>query len=211
MAPQHIVGIDWSGDPGDPRRAGATRWIVFAAAQSRLSDLELLEHRLRALRGTFRLPEHFAFKYHRTRPSIRTSFFTALEDADIAIYVLVVDKLNWGSTWVSRTNGNERIASAISTLMCLCPSEVVSGQRVTIDLPASEGRFVRQIRNRVRDDFLMLNRAPIDSWKPVPDHRPDGLLIQIADMTAGYIHDACLGQQVEISLGLRRKIQQFAE
>jgi len=200
------TGIDWSGDVGDPSRSGSTRWAIFAAVHCEDKNVENLESRLASLRMSRRLHPHYTFKYNHSRPVIRSAFFEALAEADLIVSVLAIDKLGWATGWENATPGNTRIAVSISTLLLRSQPELISAQRIAVDLPSEEGKLLRGIRDQVRIDFRHAGRVPPRSIKPVPDHATGAVLIQIADMTAGCLHDELLGMPTAWSSGFRRKV-----
>ncbi len=65
------------------------------------------------------------------------------------------------------------------------PDAFVDKQILLIDIQKSENAIVNQIRARIRHELLQRERGSFAKVKAVPDHRSDGLLVQMAYIAAG--------------------------
>jgi len=149
------------------------------------------------------LPVSYPFKYSGSRPLIRDAFFSALGDAPITITALVINKSAWNKEQIRATPGTVRIAQAVAGLLLAAPQEIIANQRIMIDLPSNEEKIVRLVRDEIRNRLRSEGRDSIRALKPVPDHRLQGGLIQIADMAAGLIQDECEERQIPKAIRFR--------
>jgi hypothetical protein len=182
---------------------------VVAAAHVDRELLSELDAELNQARRSHRLPSTYAFKYSGSRPVIRESFYSAVSRTSFDVTVLATDKTNWDPSEYSSTTGRLRIARAVSSVLCIAPEHYISGQRVLIDLPASEGRFVQEVRQEIRAALRRHGRESIRALKPVPDHRSEGAIIQLADFAAGLILDEVTGRRVTVPVEFRTRIRRI--
>ena len=157
------------------------------------------------------LPETYAFKYSGSRPLIRDAFLSTLGNAPITITALVINKSAWDKEQIKATPGTLRIARAVAGLLVVAPQEIIANQRIMIDLPSNEEKIIRLVREEIRNRLRGEGRDPIRALKPVPDHRLQGGLIQIADMAAGLIHDECEERQISKAIDFRSCIAVYRD
>lgn len=185
---RNSTSIDWSGDPGDPNKKGASRWLVIAAVHINLDLLEHVGAVLDALRRERKLREGYFFKFKNSTDHIKEAFFASLEHAPITATVLTVDKFALPEEWFSKTRGNDRIIRLISHLICQLPDELIAGHLITVDLSPSEAAILLKLRQSIRDTLTAASRSTPRKIRALQDDRGNGFPIQIADMIAGLLH-----------------------
>lgn len=78
---------------------------------------------------------------------------------------------------------------SIVELVSKCPDEFVAGQGLLVDVPAKETVVISAIRDSLRRALASSGRRSFGKVKPCPDHRADGIVVQVADMLAGALQD----------------------
>ena len=114
-----------------------------------------------------------------------------LTSAPIRTTVGVVDKRSWDGSYLALTSGPERILDAIGSLIRLLPDEVVCGQRLLVDMNRGDRGFVQDLKRTVRTANRVAGRPNFGEVAPRPDHGSDALLVQMADIYAGYVRAEC--------------------
>ena len=182
-------GIDWSGDVGDPAKSSLSPLFVTVIAHIDGQDLPLLAQTLDGVRAARGLPPRFAFRYSSSSERVRAAFFAAICHVPITARASIIDKRTWGPA-TFRSRGWDRINQCIADVVCGCPPELIAGQVVLIDQPKHETAAVRGTAATLKRALQGVGIAPFPQIKPCPDHRAQGLVIQVADMVAGALHDA---------------------
>jgi len=182
-------GIDWSGDAGDPRKSGLSPLLVTAIAHIDGNQLPLLHEVLDRVRADRGLSAGFAFRYSASSDRVRAAFFSEFRNVPMSARAMIVDKRRWGPERY-RSRGYERIDECIVSLVCACPPEMIAGQVLLIDQPRKETAAVTRTATAVKRGLRGIGVHPYPQIKPVPDHRAQGSIVQVADMIAGALHDA---------------------
>ncbi len=183
------VGLDWSGDPGDPGKAGSQRLLVYASIEVEQATLPDLSAALGKVRQSLSLPATYCFRYATSRQRIREAFLDEIMTIDWAGAVSIIDKSEWSERYLRSTTGPDRLIDGCAAHF-VTPAVRISNDRfLVVDASRSEGVFVRQIRSRLSSVARTNNTDPFGKVKPIPDHRPDGEIVQLADMVAGIFAD----------------------
>jgi len=128
---RYVTGLDWSGDPGDPKKsAKANHAFVVAICTVALMDHEVLDECLASLRQRLGVSPTHVFRHSDASTRSRKEFFRALSSAPVTMKCLLVDKNDWDSEYLDRTSGPERIRHAIMKLVSLLPDEWIAGQKL---------------------------------------------------------------------------------
>jgi hypothetical protein len=183
---QFVSGLDWSGDPGDPRRqTGADPGFTIAIASARREDIAIIEERLNACRNGLGHGPRYVFHYKASDSRSRERFFMALKGLPVSIVVHHVDRRNWSPSYLSSTTGPERIREAISNAVVAMNTQHITHGILMVDQRRDEKNFIGHLRRGLR---VTVRHMEIDGFAkivPRPDDRDDTQLIQIADMFAG--------------------------
>lgn len=186
----HFTGIDWSGDPGNPSKPGASRNLVLTAAHVAKSDLQKLVTILADLRMSRSLPDNYVFKFSGMEDKIRKAFFSAMTRAPIKVTASFVAKSGWGEIDLQRTP-DDRLNDEIASLVQGCPVEYIAGQRIMIDIHPKEKKTTLERAKAAIKSRLRSHGVPhCPDIRACPDSRSDGQIVQIADMFAGAIQDS---------------------
>jgi hypothetical protein len=197
------AGLDWSGDPGDPTKAGSSKDLVFAIVHVREDDLDQVEHALASVRSDRGLPPNYAVKFKHAREAIRDRFFRAMVECPIQVNVLLVEKRLWPSSLYRTTRGADRINRCIAELIVKCADDLVGGQILLIDGKKDETPTLAMARQALRQAMTAQQRRSFSKIRMVSDER-EGIL-QIADMFAGLIRSE--GIESHRISGQRHKIK----
>lgn len=188
MPQRFLTGLDWSGDPGDPRKTNRlnTR-IVVATCTVDLGQHELLDAELHAVRRHFGFEARHVFRHADSRPSDREVFFRAISEMPIGVACICIDKRAWSSDYLKSTTGPERIRHMIERLVLQIDEAHISGQKLLVDMTRDEKSFVTRIRQDLTAALKTEGRSSFSKVVARPDHRPDAAVIQVADMFAGEV------------------------
>lgn len=184
------TALDWSGDPGDPTKPSVyDPFLVLAAIHVAAEDVAILQQVVAEANRALRQPDRRPFKHVGASARARQVFFEAVGRAPFAAHVLFIDKRRWGDAERVLT-GEQRLRDSICRLVAAMPDEVVAEQRLLIDRPRTELQSVRDIGTAIRQTLRANGRASFKAVKPCPDAPdPMGVLVQVADMIAGQIHE----------------------
>lgn len=183
-----VSGLDWSGDPGDPRKsAKANHAFIVSICTVALMDHEVLDECLTNLRKRLGVSPAHVFRHSDASTRSRKEFFSALSSAPVTMKCLLVDKNDWDSEYLDRASGPERIRHSIVHLVSLLPDELIAGQKLLVDMHRGEKAFVDFIRHDVRLSLKVQNRSSFGKVVARPDNRGDAAVIQVADMFAGEV------------------------
>lgn len=202
-----VSGLDWSGDPGDPRKVPSMspRFVTVVVHVER-AEWHQLEAALATARRRRKLGNEFVFHYGRCRPVVRESFFVELRNVPFTAHARIIDKRTWPHEVIRATSGDERIQSEIVALLLRCPDDVVAKQILLVDSPKTEMKRILTLKTSLNRALSANGRIGFRLVKPCPDHhRSQGAVIQVADMIAGALHDAGDTGSAYFD-GLRKKI-----
>ena len=182
-----VSGIDWPGDPGAPAKPGASPLLVIAMASTTTDRLPILVDNLSAIRAALRWSEDTPFHFAESDRRSRSVFFERIATAGLAIHVLIESKEAWyGRKVAGEPNRPAQLLDvAIASLVSRVPESMMSGQTILIDRPRAETAAMKGTVSAIR---VALRARAIDRMpriRPLPDHRADAQLIQVADMFAG--------------------------
>jgi hypothetical protein len=178
-------GLDWSGDPGDPAKAGSSRDLAIAIVHVQESDLDRLERSLASVRLERGLPPDYPFKFKNAREAIRAPFFRAMRDCPVTVHLLHIDKRQWPRSFLTSTRGADRINHSIVELIRRCAAEFVGGQVLLIDGKKDETPTLEMARKALRQAMSEQRRDSFRKVRMIADDRE--AVIQVADMFAGLI------------------------
>jgi hypothetical protein len=185
---RHISGLDWSGDAGDPRYESQSPYLVIAAAHLAHDDLADLTTQLSDLRQRRGLPPNFVFKYSGAPRKLVEQFFLVIGSTGVTATIVYADKREWSPS-SRRGRPRDRLNVLIARLICEADPRFIDGQVILVDRDRSEKGANRETE-RVVHQLLRVRIPPVSRMpvlRPCPDHRSDGLLVQVADMFAGAI------------------------
>ena len=194
-----VTGLDWSGDSGSYEKAvRESPYLVIGACHAPVDARAEIAEKLAEFRRQLRIPNDHVFKYAKSSTRVKHEFFQIICQCPIAFTVHATDKRLWNSQVLANSTGLGRIRAAIVELIDACENEHVCGQRLLVDASRSDARFMRDLRADIRRRQRQIGRDSFAKVVPVPDSRSDGLLIQAADMIAGYAVAVLMsGQPVE--------------
>lgn len=182
------IGVDWSGTPALPDETSQGPLLVITAVCVESGKRTEVSSRLASVRRTFKLPASYVFKYSSCRTALRLAFLTEMRSLPVTVYVRVIDKRLWnGSYLIQQRTGFSREVDAIVSLLRSCPASILSGSTVLIDAPKSEMKLIQAIRKSLSLQLMYQDHQGPQRIKPIPDTHPDGELVQVADMYAGFV------------------------
>lgn len=186
-----LSGLDWSGSAGDPRRTpGSNPRLVMVVSHIADDDLPILGIGLSRLRARLRLSPEFTFKHLGSAHRARKVFFSTLVDIPFTAHALVIDKLvDRDADYFKQNTGPRQLTNAIIELIDHCPSQIVGGGTLLVDLPRRELNYIRELRTLVRKHLRANGRKSFHNIRPCPDHRLDGTIVQVANMIAGELYE----------------------
>lgn len=204
-----VSGVDWSGDPGDPKKAvRENQLLVMCACHVQKGELEQASARLAHLKAKLDLASDHVFKHVRSKPATRQAFYRAVGETSLAFSVLVIDKSKWSTEYLAATTGRVRMLDALCDLLVECPEEFIAGQVLVVDAHRSETRFNNDLAVTMRATLRTRGVVSFKKISAVPDHRHDALLIQAADMMAGEVRK--LNGAVPSGCSARVRLQSFS-
>ncbi|MEZ4563674.1 MAG: hypothetical protein R2853_13155 [Thermomicrobiales bacterium] len=175
------TGLDWSEDP-------ATGWVVLAMVHVDTDDLGELKSRFVEARVSLGRSEAFVFKHLEADDRTHDVFYRELRLVpSVSVDVLRLNRQTWEPRSPRPSRGDHVICSGIIELLAACPDDLTQDQMLLIDLPRSEKGIVDAFRTIIRKELRQSRRAGLRDVRPRPDHRPDGAIIQAADMIAGEV------------------------
>lgn len=184
-----VSGIDWSGDPGDPAKPGASPLLVIAIASTTAEQLPVLAANLASIRSALRWSDRTPFHFIDSDNRSRSLFFENLDPSDLWVHVLIETK----QAWYEPADGSRPLRPglmldrAIAAPVGQVPTTMTFGQTILIDRPRAETSAMRSTVEEIRAALRTRGNQRLPRVKPLPDHRADAELIQIADMFAGAI------------------------
>jgi hypothetical protein len=188
MGSTFVTGLDWSGNPGDPRKTphNSPYW-VFAAVTIAIDQISLLKESLSNARAALRIDPDYTFKHIHASPRTHDVVFNAIARVPLCIHVLIIDKRNARVAGQDRIPGRDLTGIAIIELVKEMPDYLVAGQLLYLDLPRQEKRLVMDYRTAIRRALRESGQTSYADVKPRPDDRDDSATVQVADMIAGEI------------------------
>lgn len=173
-----LVLIDESGCPGFKLTEGSTRYFIvvmvifadFLVAEKTSRSIEELRKKLNVY------PE---FKFSKSHPEIKDSFFDAIIHDDFEIYALIVDKKN--SHHAQLKGGKNACYHDFLKMLLHYDHNLLSNASIKIDGSGNKA-FKKELTHNLRQQ---IGKEKIKKIKLV-DSKKDNL-IQLADMIAGAI------------------------
>ena len=151
-------------------------------------DLGVLKSRLADAKRALGRSDAFVFKHLEADDRTHDVFYRELRLVpSVSVDVLRLNRHVWEPRSPRPTRGDHVICSGIVELLSTCPDEITRDQMLLIDLPRSEKGIVDAFRTIIRKELRLARRAGLRDVRPRPDHRPDGAIIQAADMIAGEV------------------------
>lgn len=181
-------GLDWSGDPGDPAKSERSPFLVIVIVHLDGDHLGMLDAALARARRSRHLSPRFSFRYSGARPEVRSALFAEVGTVEWSAQALIIDKRAWGPAYLRGSRGRDRISDGIVTLVLRCADHLVAGQVLLIDAPREEISTINETRDVLRNALAGAGRRSFGKVKPRQDNRPDGGIVQLADMVAGVLH-----------------------
>jgi hypothetical protein len=134
-------GLDWSGNPGDPRKPGMSDQLVIGLAQIDGAELPRLSQVLAAIRDDCGLDGRFSFKHSACSDRVRTAFFSQIFAVAVTTRLVCIDKRTW---YEPRRPGrpSDWLDEAIADVICGSPRHTIVGQVILIDRPKHEMKAV---------------------------------------------------------------------
>ena len=183
-----VLGVDWSGTPALPAETSQGPLLVIAAVCVESGERSEVSSRLASVRRMFNLPEPYVFKYSSSRAALRLAFLQEMRSLPVTVYVRVIDKRLWDEPYLTQQKtGLSREVDAIVGLLLSCPASIIAGSTILIDAPKSEMKLIQSIRKSLSQQLGYQDQLRPSRVKPKPDTHPDGELVQVADMYAGFV------------------------
>jgi hypothetical protein len=177
-------GLDWSGTPGP----GQGPFLVFAVIHVDETDLSSLEAELAAAAERLGWPPKFVFKHVGADQTVHREFYRALGRVPFKAHVHMLDKAAWRAQYGGKgSRGDDCIGDGVTTLLLRCPAAVTGDQTLYLDLPHKERTTMKKYRELIRSAMRGADRETFRHIKARPDNRPDGGIIQVADMLSGEV------------------------
>ena len=206
------TGVDWSGDPGDPRNNPSdTGWLIVAGCHLAEEDAGDFLDVLGRLKRHLGLQDDHIFKYMKSTDGTRRKYLNMLQSSSIRATAICIDKRSWNEEYLRSTSGPQRTIDALIKLAMAAPDSTVANQILMIDAKRADRRFLSDLRRRMRQ---VLRENGKDSFKkivPRPDDRSDAFLIQAADMISGELrrHGTDAAPSVRHLGALRLRIETY--
>lgn len=202
-----VTGLDWSGDAGSYENSTRdSPYLIVGTCHIGIEDRDEMAGRLASLRRDLRIPDDHAFKYSKSAQRVRRDHLQIMAEIPVLFTVHATDKRLWSSRDLAESSGPERIRRAIVSLVDECGDDLVCGQRLLVDANRSDARFMRDLRLDIRRRQRLLGREGFAKIAPLPDSRSDGMLIQAADMIAGYAGELLVSEH-SIDMELQSKVR----
>lgn len=202
-----VTGLDWSGDAGSVEKAvRESPYLIVGACHAHIDDRAELAQRLMELKRKLRVSNDHAFKYSRSAFRVREEFLRVMIASPVHFTVHTTDKRTWRQQEIGASTGSERIRRAIASLIDECSDDLVCGQRLLVDANRHDARFIQALREAIRQGQKLMGRSGFAKISPLPDDRSDGMLIQAADMIAGYAGKLLMSEQ-SMDIHIRSKIR----
>lgn len=180
------TGVDWSGDPGDPRHNPSdTGWMIVVGCCLAEEDTESFLSLLEELKRELGLRDDHIFKYMKSTDATRQKYLSMLQASQLQATAICIDKHTWDEEYLRKTGGPQRTIDALIKLAIAAPDSTVADQVLMIDAKRADRRFLSDLRRGMRQALRMHGRDSFKKVVPRPDDRSDAFLIQAADMISG--------------------------
>lgn len=170
--------VDECGDPGLKTSQGSSSHFVIAMVQLANRDSS---QTIRDMQSRLHLPKRFEFKFHRTTPIQRQTFFKFLEHLAFQARIVVIDKEN--STFSKNSlAGQPLMINYMSDLALRTADSEIANDILIVD--GAVRPFIQRLRIKLSEECRNRNRARLFKKIIGADSRKESGL-QIADMIAG--------------------------
>jgi len=179
--------LDDSGDPGLSGAAGSSSYFVLAMVQ--LAVRAPLPE-ITAARAALHLLPVFEFKYFKTTPVQKATFFRSVQTIPFRVRAVAITKLGIPKQ-LTELDGQDFTIEFITHLVTRATSKLTNDVLV-IDGETPE--FRRALRVKLSSEYRKIGRVrPFKKIISGNSDREDG--IQLADMVAGAVREFTLGEE----------------